>query len=148
MGYWISKEVMKKIKSAFLYFGFSAGLLLTTAFQCWIYSTPSDYSIRYADVGILVTSTFLFEIIRRKKESSESKKQKAITYISKISFAIYFVHICVMTGINAITDNYIHVTGYFEFSILSALSFVISIMVIWIFSKNRIMKQYLFLIKD
>ena len=148
MGYWISKGAMKKYKTAFLYIGFVLSIILTSIFQCWIYSTSSDYSIRYADVGILITSTFLFEIIRRKKAASESLKTKVITFISKISFAIYFVHICVMVGINAITDNIVHITGFLEFVVLALLSLSVSVIIIWLFSKNKIMKNYLFLIKE
>ena len=112
IGYWISEKFMKNFKSVLIYSGFVIGLVSTSIFQCWVYSAPIDYSIRYADIGILITSIFLFEIIRRRqKETIESNIVKIITYISRISFGIYFVHICVMTGVNTVIDSFLHVTG-------------------------------------
>lgn len=147
-GYWIYSDKLKKFNTAFIFAGFVISLLMTTMFQLWIYSSPIDYSIRYADIGILLTSIFLFEAIRRTKHMrNNSPVILAVTFISKISFAIYFVHICVMTGINVITDNILRINGFAEFSILAFVSFGVSVILIWLFSKNRFIAKYLFQIK-
>ena len=71
-----------------------------------------------------------------------------ITYLSRISFGIYFVHICVMTGVNAVVDNFFRITGFPEFAILLVSSLLISVLVIWIVSKNKVLGKFLFLIKE
>lgn len=69
------------------------------------------------------------------------------TYISKISFGIFFVHIFVVRMLAGIVTlprvNRILVFLMYEF-----ISVAGSIAIIYIFSKIPLFKRYLFLIKD
>jgi hypothetical protein len=53
-----------------------------------------------------------------------------------------------MTGVNAVIDNYLHVTGFIEFITLVLSSFAISVIVIRIVSHNKMLGRLLFLLKD
>lgn len=73
--------------------------------------------------------------------------KKTIEYISSISFGIYFVHICIMEGMNIFLDRMSNITGFASFAVLECSSFILSVVVIYLLSKSKLLKQYLFLIK-
>ena len=138
VGYWISQGKLKKIKKIWIYSGFVTGILGTTLFQFWIYFTPSNYHVRYADVGILVSAALLFEIIRREAIHFQHA-EKGITYLSKISFGIYFVHICVMGAVNTLMKAMtpLQAFPFQKFVLLECSVFIFSVMLIWITSKSK-----------
>ena len=145
-GYWISQGKMAKVSLPWLWVGLVVGFAGTAAFQYWIYSTPSDYYVRYADTGILMTGAFLFEIIRRRAGRFRTgAKAKAITYLSQISFGIYFVHICIMTVVHAALSS--NLVFYPRFLILELTSLIGAIIIIWLTSKSKWVGSYLYLIK-
>lgn len=145
-GYWISEGRLKDVKDIWVYGGFIISFLGTALFQVWLYSTPSDYCVAYSDVGILISGALLFEIIRR-KAANHQYTGKTITYLSKISFGIYFVHICIMTGVDVLVDKFASIPVFPEFILLESSAFILSVVVIWIVSKNKLMGRYLFLLK-
>lgn len=122
--------------------------LLTSIFQYWIYTTGTDYYVRYSDLGVLVFSAFTFEIIRRRGDMIKRGKNW-FTGISKISFAIYFVHVSIMYALNTgmrylpITINHLP-----KFLILECVAVPLSIVIINILSRVEVLKKYLFMIKD
>ncbi len=89
-GYWIGNDMFKQAKTIRVLIGFIICFIGTAVFQMWIYSTDSDYYVRYADIGVLLSASFLFELVKRRLDANDIIK-RLITYISKISFGIYFV---------------------------------------------------------
>lgn len=145
-GYWISEGRFKETKDIWVYSGFIISFFGTALFQIWLYSITSDYCVGYMDVGILLSSAFLFEIIRR-KAINHQYTGRAITYLAKISFGIYFVHICIMTGANVLVDKFTSIQLFPKFILLEASGFILSIIIIWVVSKSKTMGRYLFLLK-
>lgn len=144
-GYWVSHRKLEQINKVWIYLGFAIGFLGTFLFQYWMHVASSNYYVRYADIGILVSGTFLFEIIRRNAEKVRGIG-KAITNLSKISFGIYFLHICIMMGVNALIKD--RILMFPKFFVLEILSFLGAVAIIWLTSKNKRIGSYLYLIKE
>ena len=144
-GYFIGKGMLKKLKTwhvsvlTILTFG------INWATQIYMYSSAENILIDYYSLGNLINAIFLFELIRRTQGKFEWCK-KPICYISKESFAIYFIHIIIMSLM----------TWNIEFNlpksavliILEVSSFVGSMLIIEILKRFKFCKKYLLSIKD
>lgn len=147
-GYWISAGKLQNIKNCWLWILLTVSVIITTFFQFWIYSTPSDYFLNVADFGILMITIPLFEIIRRKAKPS-SVLSKPVTRLSKIAFGIYFLHICIMYGLNEWFNKTAPEFYHFQrFFVLETVSFSFSVLIILITSKIKLFRKYMYLIKD
>ena len=145
-GYWISGKKLERIPTGWIYLGFVVSFLVTALFQFWAYSTPRDYYLQYADIGILISAVFLFELVRRKSGEIQHGQQ-AVTYLSRISLGIFFLHLCVMTFLILIMNKVVHIERFPRFIILEVASFLLSVLIIWVTSKNKKIGRYLYLIK-
>ena len=147
-GYWISIGKLQKLKSVWLWLILIVSTLATTLFQYWIYSTPSDYFLNTSDLGIIVITASLFEIIRRRSKSTPVLS-RIVTLLARIAFGIYFIHICIMTVMTVVFDKMIPDFYHFpRFLVLEIVSFAGSVLIIMITSKLRFFRKYLYLIKD
>ena len=145
IGYLVGKGTLAKIKTWLI--GLIAGLsfLLCCGYQFYVYSQPLDYLVAYSFPLIPVCAGALFELIRRCGEHFR-RLERPITYLSRISFGIYFVHIVIMTCLVSLTNNF-SIPRPLLLIILEVGSFVGSILVIMPLSKIKVLKKYLFLIK-
>lgn len=146
VGFWLGNGGLSKLKDWML-----LTLAVTTfvgccAYQWYAYSQPANYLVAYSSPGILLTAIFVFAYLRR-KEKHFVRFKNVFAYFSKISFAIYFVHILIMEIF----------TWYFNFSkmytsikmiFLETVSMIGSVLVIALLSKIKLCKKYLFMIKD
>ena len=89
---------------------------------------------------------FWFELIRR-KGTLLKPLEKPVTYLSRVSFAIYFVHIVIMEGMRWTMDLSMFSRPE-KFLVLELCSFVGSLVIIWVLSRFRVCRKYLFMIKD
>lgn len=64
----MSHKQLEKINKMWIYIGFASSFLGTSLFQYWMHVVSGSYYVRYADIGILVSGTLLFEIIRKNAE--------------------------------------------------------------------------------
>lgn len=145
-GYWISAGGLEKIKKTLAAsIGIIAFIICCIA-QIYIYSRPENYLISYDFPFVLLSSVFLFECVRRAGEPCDIIR-KVVEYVSKISFAIYFIHILIMTIINKLP-----VTAGWPRPLLliylEVVSFGASIGFIRLFSHVQFCRRRLFLIKD
>lgn len=147
-GYYIGAGALSRMKDSTVLLIAAASFILTSLFQYWIYSTEIDYYVRYADVGILAFSVFVFEYLRRRGNGIKTGK-KLCTYISRIAFAIYFVHVSIMYALNTIMRvlslelNYLPKFFFLELAAVSGAVVFISLL-----SRIEVFRKYLFLIKD
>ena len=146
LGYYIRCEALKNISSSLLTASMITSFTIVCIFQFWIYTTESNFSVRYQSFGLLICTVCLFELLRR-KFSQNQKPAKTIVAISKMAFGIYFTHIVIMTVLVEILD-YAAITYLPRMIILEVISFVGSITGIKIFSKISFFKKYLFVVKD
>lgn len=146
-GYLISRGYLKKLKNIFVILGFLLPFLLTCAFQMYIYSTKTDLALPYNDFGVLVSSVFLFELIRRFSEKLK-KLERQVDYLSKISFGIYCVHMIIMTVLAKNTVGLkAQMPQYCYFFFIAAVSVVGSIIIIAPTSKIPFIRKYFYLMK-
>ena len=148
IGYWIKEGKLEKIPSWTLWVGMAVVFFLTVSFQFWCYSRESlEYSIIYNDVGVLLSSAMAFELLRRKWRAKK-RGSKLLAYLSGISFAIYFVHICVMQLGAKLIERMGWDSEFLRFAILEVLGVALSVAIIAVFSKIRILGKYVFAIKE
>lgn len=145
LGYYISKGAMAKLPKAVVVFGAAVSFAFTCGYQLWAYVAEADYAVMYNFVGILLCAIFLFEWIRRGKEPSE-RVRRPITKLSQMAFGIYFVHICIMTGMDFVFER-VSVGHLPQLILLEVVSFVGSVVVITILARVKVFKKYLFMIK-
>ncbi len=144
-GYFVSKGILSKWKTYQVALVCFLSYVFTVMFQVWAYSSTEDYQVIYSDVGTLVASAFLFELLRRGGRAS-NKMTPLFEKISKSSFGIYFVHICIMHGLNRVIP--VEKLSFLpRFLMLEVLSFAGSLIIIKIFSASRWCRKYLFQIK-
>lgn len=146
-GFWISRGRLAHIDEKVLWLCFLVFYAGTVLFQYWIYSTPSGYFVRYADVGIILTGSAVFEIIRRKLAPKENVAG-FVVFISRASFGIYFVHICIIEGLNIILSRVTDMVRFPKFMVLWLCAFFGSLAIIAVLSKVEVIKKYLFLMKE
>lgn len=144
-GYFIGKGILDRWKTYQIAAVCFLSYALTVAFQIWVYASELDYRIMYSDTGTLIASAFCFELMRRLC-NTKNRLTPVFSYISRISFGIYFVHICIMTGLDwVIKKEQLYYLP--RFALLETVSFVGSILIIQIVSRIGWCKKYLFVIK-
>lgn len=147
IGYYVgNNEIVSEISTGWLAFLTMLAFMFCCGYQYFAYRGPTNYLVSYDLVGILICATLLFEFIKR-VAGYFTGMHRGITYISKISFGIYFVHIIIMEILNW----YVDFSGYhrcMKLLLLELISMVGSVIVISLLSKIPLFKKYLFMIKE
>jgi surface polysaccharide O-acyltransferase-like enzyme len=120
--------------------------ILTCLYQLWLYSTPVNHLLMEPSPSILVTSTLCLELIRRMAPRF-TRWKNGITYLSKIAFGIYFVHILIMSAMYWYMDL-TAMARPLRVVLFETVSFGGSVIIIRLLAKIPFCKKYLFLIKD
>ena len=147
MGYYVyNNKILNNVKNRYLVIGLIIGILSTMSFQMIGYLHHSSYIIYYNFIGVLFSGIILFELLRRNEFCNSERIRNSINQISKFSLGIYFVHRPILFLFKKYFilnyNDFINILIYYLCSIL------ISYIIVWIFSKLKIFKNYLFLVKD
>ena len=146
-GYWLGKGGLQKIRTIPVAMAAVGTFLLCCGYQLWAYAQPGNYLVAYDFPLMPICAGLLFELLRRGAHRVQ-RAEKPITCISRISFAIYFVHIVIMTALVLVLDGIAPgLPKALRLVILEAVSLAGSVGVILPLSKIKIFRQYLFLIK-
>ncbi len=146
-GYFISRGLLNNVRSSLIWIGFIASFLFTCGIQFWLFGLKVDVIISYPSFLLLLCSVFLFELIRRAKLNN-SLLYGCAAKLAEISFGIFFVHICIMDGMEVVMNRYMSQTRYLpRFLILEFVSFFGAILIIQILRRNHWMAKNLFGIK-
>ena len=89
-------------KLRYIYF-FIVFFSISVWFQYIAYSREMNFLLKYQSPIILISSIFLFKVLIG-IEIKNVAMCKIITFISKISFGLYFVHIIIMYSIDKYLD--------------------------------------------
>lgn len=147
VGYLIGKGLLNKLSTRSVALVAGGSFVICCVYQLWAYSRPENYLVAYDFPLMPVCAGFLFELVRRGADRLK-KVQKPVTYISRIAFGIYFVHILVMTELVKILNRY--APAMFRpvrLLTLEAVSVGLSIVVIFLLSRIKVFRKYLFLVK-
>ena len=144
IGYWLSNGGLSRLSNGIVIAGFLLTFLGTCAFQFYVYSIPHDYETDYHFAGIFFCAVFLFELIRRKGDLLKFA-QRPVTYLSRIAFGIYLVHIVIMTVMVDFAP--LNMSQPLKMVVLELVSFIGSIIIIAPLSKIPFVRKYVFMIK-
>ena len=145
-GYWLSENGLQKVRGRFLGLGMIASYLACVGYQFYTYSRPGNVQVSYSSPGILLCAVFTFAFIRRFAPYLQ-KLRRPVTYLSKISLGIYFVHVLLLQllcwyGKLPVCPRPI------QFLLYEILPVGGSVLVIWLLSHIPILRKRLFLIKN
>lgn len=144
-GYLVGAGYLSKLK------GWCVGLIgvlsfvLCCGFQFYAYSQPLDYLVSYTFPLLPICAAFLLEVLRRTAQAFR-RLERPVTYLARISFGIYLLHMVVMTTLNSVMD-YSGWNQVVKMLFMHAVSLVGSILIIAPLSKIKLFRKYLFLIK-
>jgi|GEM_PF-433112 len=146
IGYWISQGGLKRIPTWLV--GVLCCLLFagTCGVQYYAYAQPMNYLTSYNFIGIVLCSAVTFELIRR-GSGLIIKLQRPVSYLSRISFGIYFVHIIIMSVLYWNVDISAW-SRVLQLLFLEGVSVGGSILFIAVLSQVRVLRKYMFMIKD
>lgn len=147
VGYLIGKGLLRKLSGWSVALAAGGSFLICCGYQLWAYSRPESYLVAYDFPLMPVCAGFLFELLRRGADRLK-KVQRPITFLSRIAFGIYFVHILIMTELVKILNQYTPALYRpVRLFILEVLSVGLSIVIIWLLSRIKALRKYLFLVK-
>ena len=146
-GYYLSNEdsILRKINNLWLNGMLCLMFVGCLALQLYGFSAIYDFYFGYESAFIFVLSCFIFEWVRRNANIGKRFK-RTIEWISSISFAIYFVHIFIMEFVN-ISYSFAGWRRFLKLFALEGISVGGAIIFIYLFSKIKWVRDYMFLIK-
>ena len=140
LGYFVAhEEGLTRVKTSLLIIGGSLSFLLFCIFQFWFFSKEYDFVVAKGSRSIfaVLVAVFLFELLKRAK--IREKSGKTATGLSRISFGIYFIHICIMEGLVAVINHFgLGITYLWKFLLLEGISFFGSILIIKCLSFEKV----------
>lgn len=149
-GYFVGKGALSNWKSWWVGGLAVLTFVLSCAYQFYTYSAHYDYSIGYSFPLLPICAAFLFELLRRGAHRFKGM-QRPITYLSRITFGIYLIHIVIMETLNSNAFdafmNYSTWNPAIRMFYLEVVSIIGSVAIIALLSKNKLLRKYLFLIK-
>ena len=145
LGYWINRGGLSRIRGRYLVLATAGCFALCTIFVFYAYTRPPQVVLDYDFPLLPILAAGVFELIRRGAHLLKGM-QRPVTYLAKISFAVYFVHILIMSLLE----------WYFPYGswpkpvamlFLEAVSLTGSVLIIRPLSRSRFCRKYLFMIK-
>lgn len=144
-GYFVGQGCLSKLDSR------SVGLIAVGLFgiccsiQYYAYSRPMNYLIGYSFPLLPFCAAFLFEFFRRIAPKLQ-KLAPTISYLSRIAFGIYFVHIVIITALTWFIGDWDMIRPL-RLIVYQIVSFAGSIAVIAPLTKIPLLRKYLFMYK-
>ena len=148
IGYYIYNNKLR-IKKELLIFLFLANYIIMLCIQLYSLSSESHYAYKvwYDSPFLLICTACLFALFTRIDDNVINERMSNIfTYISRISMGIYFVHIIIITTSIKYIKNINGSLSLYTILLMIAAT-ALSIVIVWIFSRNKRVAKKLFLIK-
>lgn len=149
MGYLINKGCLSRLSTPIIIALTVCLFLGDWIYQIFAYASPSNYLVSYDFIGIFACSTFLFELFRRKADLLE-RFRGGIQYLSRITFAIFFLHATINVLIYWTWGNtafFLSLPHFVRLIIYEIIPVGGSILIIVLLSRLKIIKKYVFMIK-
>ncbi len=146
VGHWISRGGLGKLSTFLVAACCAVSFFGTCGIQLYGYSRPQNYLAGYHFIGIVICGALTFELIRRGAHLVRGLS-RPVTYLSQISFGIYFVHILIMSAMRWYLDLSAW-PRYLQLACYEIVSFGGSVIIIALLSRIPALKKYLFRIKD
>ena len=149
MGCFCAKGCFSRVPTPAVAAIFLGSFLGYAAMQFWMYSLPNNVVLGdvYRSLWLTVSVVSLFELIRRRKHVFPAE-ERVCRFLSEISFGVYFVHICIMEGLNYLLD--LHWAGlrhFGRYALLELVSVAGSVLIIQLLRRIPGVGLYLFGVK-
>lgn len=148
-GYGITaNNILKKYNSLIILLIAVISFIITCLIQYYTYKIRQGYDVWYNFITLFICGICIFELFTRIKNKENWIYLKRINeYISKISLGIFFMHEIFILILRDYTHKF-NIKKPLESIILFLLSFLLSVLFIFITSKVKFIKDKLFLIKN
>ena len=147
LGYMIYTCNKERINISFTYIVGILSFIITVLFQLIAYYKGVGYNVWYNFPFLLICSLCLFNILLKVDTSKYSNKIKEfLTYTSKISLGIFFVHIIVLHFLAQLIVTF-NIIMHLKVILLWLFTLVISYLIVYFLSKIKIISKYVLLIK-
>ena len=144
-GYFVGQGGLSKFHTWFVSL-VAVGLFgICCCIQFYAYSQPMQYLIGYSFPLLPIAAAFLFELFRRMAPLFQ-RLGPVISYVSRIAFGIYFVHIVIMTVLTIVMGDW-DMSRPMRLMVYQTVSFAGSIAVIFPLTKIPVLRKYLFMFK-
>ena len=141
VGYYLGKGLLEKLPLIAVDITALVSFAVCVAYQYWEYTLPEGEKVAYSFFPLAFGSVFIFESVRR--HFMNSKERKPVTWISRASFGIFFLHIFITAAMSGLSFfNRFH--PILLFFMLEAASVGGSIIIIYIGSKIPFVKKVVF----
>lgn len=142
-GYPIAKGALRKLPAALVTAGAAVLFLLMAVYQYYTYKLGGE-GVGYPFLLVAPCAALIFELFARSREAGP---KRAVTYLAKIAFGIFFVHMLIVTALyKAVIPVGIH--PILKFFIFETVSVGGAVIIVSLLSKIKVFKEYLFMIKD
>ncbi len=151
LGYYVGRGILSKARTGVLWLVIIVTSVCFCAFQIWFYSKEFNFVVGkdYHSFFPMIIAVATFELARRYRAGSARRLERIATKLSVISFGIYFVHICIMEGLNLVIWHFCPgLRLLWKFIVLEGVSFFGAVLIVNLCSRNRWMRRYLFNIKQ
>lgn len=149
IGYFISNDGLKKLKTRTICIGVTTTFILTVFLQFIGYANKHNLVTSYDSVGILIISICLFELFRRYCDNFYEKVMLFFTYMSNRAFAIYSIHIFFTETMFYYLKRKIVIYNQCVTTILYVLIPIsCALIVIMLLEKSKLIKRHILMIKD
>lgn len=147
LGYFISNDWLRKIKSKYLIIITFLSFFITVFFQYYTYTIKNIYYVWYNFIMLFICAICLFTLFTRIKERKENLFVNITKYISEISLGIFFMHEIILKLLSS-AINKLNTINPIKTILALIISFIGSIIIIYLFSFIKVIKKYIFLIKE
>ncbi len=144
IGYYVNRGLLDRVSNNVLIIVTLILFSMCVLYQYWEYTKIDGENINYNSFLLTVCCMFLFEAIRR--FFSKAKLRRGITYVSRISFGIFFSHIFFVTALARLSCLN-GLNPIIIFFILEIASLLLSIVIITILIKISFFRIYVFRVK-
>lgn len=149
LGYYISSsDFIKKIPKYVICLITIVMLIITVLIQIYLWNMKIKYNIWYNFLPLFILSTIVFIFFKKNENLRINEKIYKIIYtISNQSLAIFFVHIIMRYLLKGFINS-INIINPLKVILTFIILLLTSLIVVNILKKIKVIKKYVFLIKD
>jgi len=148
LGYYINNGLLKKYSNIFFIITAVLSFVVTCLFQYFTCEIGKCYNVWYSFITLFICSICIFELFTRIKDRENKNVLIKLTkYLSNISLGLFFVHKIFINTFIKYTEKF-NINNLIESIILFVISTIGSIVLVYLFSKVKFIKDKVFLIKD
>ena len=147
MGYYIENEDIRIKKRYLKYPLLLILLILSIGIQLFSLNNGIPYKIWYNNTILFFAASVLFLIFKDSKVKLNNKIRSLITFISKNSLSIFFIHEIVLYYFNILITD-IETKMPIKTCILFFITFIASLAISFIITRNKTLAKYIVAFKE